>query len=77
MPLATQERIQTRIGLFKERIKKAGSGEAARAARKKLKRAQRKLRVLLGKPHPRKIFRTILRPAGKGTASGAAAAKKK
>ncbi|MBI2059236.1 MAG: hypothetical protein HYT87_05635 [Nitrospirae bacterium] len=67
----TKETIEKRISVYKDRLKKIADGKKADAAKagrgltKKLKRAQRRLRAMLGKPHPRKIFKTILRPGAK------------
>lgn len=81
MPTMTQDRLQARITGAKEKLTKLSKESPAKKSverdiHKRLKRAQRRLRVLQGKPRPRKIFRTIIRPAAKALA-GSGQAKKK
>lgn len=82
MPHLTKERIEQRVTALKKRLAKVAkekldSSPQAREVRKKLKRAQRRMRAMLGKPHPRKIFRTILRPGAKAAVGGAQGQQKK
>lgn len=81
MAIQTKETIEKRISVYKDRLKKIVDGkkadaeEARRGLAKKLRRAQRRLRAKLGKPHPRKIFKTILRPGSKQQAAPGQAKK--